>query len=330
MEDSSRPRFPVYIPSRSRADIAMTPRVLDRMNVPYRIIVEEQQHRAYAAAYPAGKLLILPRSYMEEFDTGDDLGLSLPVGPGAARNFAHDHAEAEGHPWLWTMDDNINAFGRLHQNVRRRAGDGLIFHAMETFSLRYTNIGMAGPQYMMFLPSREKRSAPFSLNKRMFSCQLTRTGTGVRWRSRYNDDVAVTIELLKAGWCTVLFDAFWQEKKATQRMPGGCTEELYADGTLIKSQSIARQYPEFVRVERRFERWHHVLDLSSFTDMHLIRDPSVTVEGSRYQVRSIPNPSFRVPLQPDGLTAVVNELDAEHAARKTAPWKGGRPADRNR
>lgn len=326
-----QPRFPVYIPSKSRADIAMTPRVLDRMGVPYRIIVEAQQADAYAAAYPRERLLILPRSYQEEYDTGDDLGATRGVGPGPVRNFALDHAASEGHPWCWTMDDNINCFGRLNRNVRQRVGDGMIFHAMEEFCLRYSNIGCAGPQYSMFLPSREKRVSPYSLNCRIFSCQLMRTDTGVRWRSRYNDDLAFTIELLKAGWCTVLFQAFWQEKKATQRLPGGCTEELYQDGTREKSMAIARQYPDLVRVVRRYGRWHHSADLSRFRGMGLIRDPGyVPPPVSPYRTVVVPNPDFRRALNPEGLTGVVNSLSPEHAARSTAPWKGGRPADPNR
>lgn len=35
------PDFPVFIPSKSRADTATTPRHLDEIGVPYRIIVEE-------------------------------------------------------------------------------------------------------------------------------------------------------------------------------------------------------------------------------------------------------------------------------------------------
>ena len=325
----SNPRYPVYIPSKGRADIALTPRALDQIRVPYRIIVEEQQYHAYAASYPERKLLVLPRSYQEEYDTGDDLGTSVSVGPGAARNFARDHSLSEGYPWHWTMDDNIDCFGRLHQNVRRRSGDGMIFAAMEDFCSRYLNIGMAGPEYTMFLPSREGRKSPFQVNRRIFSCQLTNNATGVRYRSRYNDDLAVAIELLKAGWCTVKFTAFWQSKKGTQRMPGGCTTDLYQDGTLLKSQSIVRQYPDIVKLTRRYGRWHHQADFSRFENMRLIRDPAWTPpEVNPYQnLGIVPNPNFRRPLNPKGLTEIVNVLSDEHAARPAAPWKGNkRPA----
>ena len=35
------PRFPLYIPSKSRADICLTAHALDRMGVPYRFRLEK-------------------------------------------------------------------------------------------------------------------------------------------------------------------------------------------------------------------------------------------------------------------------------------------------
>jgi TET-Associated Glycosyltransferase len=291
-----KPRHPVYIPSKSRADIATTPRRLDLMGVPYRLVVEEAQYQDYAANYPKSKLLVLPGSYIEDYPALD--GHPYAEGRrcgGPARNFIWDHAVSEGHRWHWVIDDNINAFGRLHQNQRTRAGSGWVFAAMEDFTSRYTNIGLAGPEYMMFLPSREKRPHPYTLNTRVFSCILIRNDIALRWRGRYNEDVTLNIDALKAGWCVVKFTAFWQEKKGTQRMEGGATEEIYArDGTLAKSQFLGRLHPDIVSVTKRFNRWHHLVDFSPFQDMHLIRDPAwQPPEVNPYQVTRVPDPAYR-------------------------------------
>src|SRR5215216_4066953 len=98
------PVHPVYIPSKSRAAIATTPRALDRLGVPYRLVVEEQQHAEYRDHFPASKLLILDPCYQETYDTFDDLGREKSLGPGPARNFAWDHAASEGATWHWVMD----------------------------------------------------------------------------------------------------------------------------------------------------------------------------------------------------------------------------------
>jgi len=298
------PAAPVYIPSKNRADIATTPRRLDLMGVPYHLVIEEEQYQSYAANYPRSRLLVIPARYFEEYESLDGRPyLEGRGGAGPARNFIWDHAVSEGHAWHWMMDDNINRFGRLHSNQRISAGTGWVFGAMEDFCSRYLNVGLAGPEYLMFLPSREKRPHPYTLNTRVFSCILIRHETGLRWRGRYNEDVTLNIDALKASWCVVKFNAFWQEKKATQRMVGGVTEEVYArEGTLLKSQFLSTIHPDIVQVRHRFNRWHHVVDFSPFKDMRLIRDPAyVPPEVNPYRIARVPAADFRAPLNPDAV-----------------------------
>ena len=44
----NNPQFPIYIPSKSRADSRLTSKALETMNVPYFIIVEKEQYNEYA------------------------------------------------------------------------------------------------------------------------------------------------------------------------------------------------------------------------------------------------------------------------------------------
>lgn len=266
------PDHPIYIPSRSRAEIATTPRLLDRMGVPYRLVIEEQQRAQYREHFPASKLLVLDPHYQETYDTFDGLK-DKPLGPGPARNFAWDHAVAEGAAWHWVMDDNIRFFARLHQNQRTPVADGTILHAMEDFVSRYTNIAQAGPHYWFFRASRSKWP-PFILNTRIFSCNLIRNDIPFRWRGRYNEDTDLSIRMLKAGWVTVLFNAFLQRKEETQTIPGGNTEAFYSEeGTLPKSQMLVRMHPDIARLAWRYNRWHHYVDYSRFKDNRLIHKP---------------------------------------------------------
>lgn len=291
------PRFPVYIPSKSRAGIALTPGVLDGYGVPYRIIVEEHQYADYAAAYGASRLLVLPPGYQDAYDTCDDLGRTVSLGSGPARNFAWEHSISEGHAWHWVIDDNIQNFARLYRNRRIISGDALPLTSMENFCLRYENIGLAGPEYWMFAPSRQPQRDPFKINRRVFSTILIRNDTRLRWRGRYNEDLLLSIAMIKAGWCTVTFLAFLQHKTPTQRMPGGNTEAFYKErGTLEKSQMAAREYPDMIRVVYRYGRWHHYVDWSAYADMSLVRRPGyddiVASQGS-HGTRTIPRPEYR-------------------------------------
>ena len=132
----------------------------------------------------------------------------------------------------------------------------------------------------MFAPSRAP-SAPYTANTRVFSCNLIRNDVRLRWRARYNEDVDLSIRMLKAGWATVLFNAFLQYKVTTQTMPGGNTEAFYAaEGTLRKSQQIVDLHPDVCTLVRRYDRWHHHADLSQWADRPLVRrtdtDPEPT------------------------------------------------------
>jgi hypothetical protein len=283
-----QPRFPIYIPSKSRAARATTPRYLDKINVPYRLVIEEQQYEEYNDYFPAKKLIILDKSYQENYDTCDDLGGEFSRGSGPARNFIWEHSIAEGHDWHWIMDDNISRFFRFYQNVKTPIGDGWIFHAMEEFCLRYENVVMAGPQYSTFVPAREKRQ-PYTAATRIFSCNLIRNDIPYRWRARYNEDVDLSIRILKGGYQTILFNAFLQEKLRTQRMPGGNTEAFYADkGTLPKSEMLVRLHPDIAKVVWRYGRWHHAVDFSQFKDRALIRKKDLVIpKENPYKLKTV-------------------------------------------
>jgi len=287
-------RFPIYIPSKGRYEYMMTSKYLTLMGVKHYLIAEPQEVELYRKAVREMKLLTevieLDVSYKEKYETCDGLGLSKSTGSGPARNFGGDHSRKNGFAFHWIMDDNIRAFRRLHNNTKIKVSNGAIFQAMEDFVLRYENIAMAGPQYSFFCPSRVHKK-PFSLNTRIFSCNLIRNDVPFRWRGRYNEDVILSIDMLKAGWCTVLFNAFLQEKMGTQTMKGGNTDELYkgnerkegekyaATGTLDKSQMLCRVHPDIARMAIRYGRHHHHVDLTGFKNMKLIRKKDLVIEN---------------------------------------------------
>lgn len=274
------PRWPVYIPTKGRSDIALTPGLLDRLKVPYTLIVEEPEHDAYRAAFPHARLLILDPAFQDAYDPMDGRGRELPLGSGPARNLAWEDSIQQGADWHWIVDDNIQFFDRFHENRKVRFGDGSIFWLMEEFTMRWRNVSMAGPNYHMFVIPRSKRP-PFQVGTRIYSCNLIRNAVPLRWRGRYNEDTDLSLRMLKAGWQTILFNAYLQFKTRTQVMRGGNTDTVYVDGTLEKSRLIARLHPDVARVTWKFGRWHHDVDYSQWRDRPLLPDPD-------YQPNSIP------------------------------------------
>jgi hypothetical protein len=240
------------------------------MHVPYYIVIEEQEYPQYSAVIDPKKILILDMEYKKQYDCFDNLGLTKSTGPGPARNFAWDHSMKLGFEWHWVMDDNIKEFLRLTENKKIRFGDGTCFKIMEDFCLRYSNIGMAGPNYRAFA-SQNSVMPPFVMNTRIYSCNFIRNDTPYRWRGRYNEDTDLSLRMLKDGWATVQFNAVLQDKLRTQVLKGGNTAEFYAhEGTKAKSEMQVAMHPDVSRLTWKFGRIHHEVDYRPFKKIPLL------------------------------------------------------------
>jgi hypothetical protein len=287
------PQFPLYIPSKGRHEYMVTSKALSKMGVRHYVIAEPQEVDAYRRA-SSGLLcdiIELDLSFKENYELCDSLGLSKSTGPGPARNFAWEHSKALGFDWHWVMDDNLQYFARMTRNERIKTNSPAMWRAMEDFVLRYKNVGMAGPNYSMFAFGASKLP-PFITNTRIYSCNLIRNDLIYRWRGRYNEDTILSLDMLKAGWCTIQFNAFLQGKMGTQVLKGGNTDEFYhaegkvqegekyADtGTLAKSQMLVDVHPDLSRLVQKFSRWHHAVDYSVFKNQKLIKKDGLKLTG---------------------------------------------------
>lgn len=263
------PRHPVYIISKGRWEKRLTADALEKMGVPFRIVVEPQERDNYAAVMDPAKILVLPFS-------------NLGQGSIPARNWVWAHAQDNGAARHWILDDNIDGFYRLHDNLKVPCGSGATFRAAEDFVDRYENVALAGMQYFMFA-SRKTVIPPFSLNTRIYSCILINHSLDLpeRWRGRYNEDTDLSIRALKAGWCTVLFNAFLAYKITTMTMKGGNTDELYKDdGRKQMAESLQLQHPELVKIVWKWGRWQHHVHYRIFRDNKLKPKPGAVLDGA--------------------------------------------------
>ncbi len=262
------PEYPIYIVSKGRWKSRLTSRALEYMKVPYHIIVEEAEYEEYAKVIDKDKILITPEKYNTEYDVFWDDDDSR-LGPGAARNFAWQHSIEQGYDWHWVMDDNLDAFHRLNNNIKSEVLSGTIFKCMEDFVMRYDNVAIAGPNYYSFCKANDA-VPPFVKNTRIYSCLLIRNDIPYKWRGRYNEDTDICLRALKDGWATIQFNAFLQGKVTTQRMKGGNHQQFYEkDGTYLKSKMLEDMHPDVAKVVWRFNRWHHHVDYRPFKNNRL-------------------------------------------------------------
>lgn len=278
-------KYPVYVISKNRSSTMYTSRSLNDMGVYHFIAVEPQDLASYAAA-------------LDYFSITTATLIELPFsnhgkGSGPARNFCWEHSIEAGHKRHWILDDNIQDFYRLHENNRYRVKTPVFFRVMEDFVDRYKNIRLAGPRYRFFCSSDQKYPA-FIKNTHIMSCILIDNSLDIRWRSKYNEDIDLSLRVLKDGGCTVLFNAFLQGKCATQTVKGGNTEEVYnadktdyTDTTYEKTITLVNLHPELVTAVERYGRWHHHVDYSSFdiNDIVLNDDVCLSDEINNYNMK---------------------------------------------
>lgn len=252
-------KYPIYIISKGRWERRQTVKTLDSMGVDYSIVIEPDEYNNYSSVINNNKIIVLPDNF-SSFKKG-----SIPV-----RNWVFNHAIKNGHKKHWILDDNIESVERYNNNLKIPCKCVQPFIICENFTDRFKNIALSGMNYASFCPANEGRN-PFQINTRVYSCILINHEIPYKWRGKYNEDTDLSLRCLKAGWNTILFNAFLIGKRATMCQKGGNTDTIYntGDNRRAFAESLQRQHPEFVKVVWRFNRWHHQVNYRSFKNRDL-------------------------------------------------------------
>ncbi len=259
------PKYPVYIISKNRWESRLTSKALEKIKVPYHIVVEPQEYKEYAKVIDKEKILTLPFS-------------NLGQGSIPARNWVWEHSIKIGADKHWILDDNIRKFYRWNNNRIIPVSSGTIFYITEQFVDRYTNIALSGLNYFMFIDRKNHKLPPYFFNTRIYSCILINNEIPYRWRGRYNEDTDLSLRALKDKWCTILFNAFVCEKMQTMTMKGGNTDVLYKeDGRLQMAQSLREQHPDISKIIWRWGRWQHFVNYNVFKNNKLQKKNNIVI-----------------------------------------------------
>jgi hypothetical protein len=282
------PRYPIYIPSRDRWQPRrrLTINALTRDEVPFRVVVEPQEAERYTEVVGHDRVVVLPES---------DRGLTF------ARNWIRDHAEASGFPKHWQLDDNVREFRALVKGRRIPCDAGVALKVCEDFTDRYSNVGISGPNYQMFVTA--DTPVPYREGVHVYSVVLVNHEMPHRWRLQLNEDADLCLQALADGWATLSINAFMANKMQTMKIPGGNTERYAGDGRLEMARMLAAAWPGIVEVKCRYGRPQHVVRWNAF-DVPLIQGPPSPVETYDLRlkaVREVESPALRQLLEEEHL-----------------------------
>lgn len=252
------PEYPIYVISKGRWEKRLTIDTLEEMNCPYKLVIEPQEYDNYVKYVNPDNILILPDEYLNKNQGG------IP-----ARNFCWEHSLKNNHKKHWILDDNIKGFFRWNYNVKKQVKSGVVFKVIEDYVNRFDNIGMCAMAYDYDIPAIHIERSMIVYNTKNYSCILIDNSMNLRWEGKYNEDVDLTIRVLKSGLCTVLFNNFLCGKQATGMKGGnneiyeGCTHQ----GFQKKFDELYNKHPDCVKltIKHKDKRPHHRVDYKSIS-----------------------------------------------------------------
>lgn len=295
---------PVFIPSKGRAKNCATHRNFETYGMhDWMYVVEPQEYWDYVQRLRRDGVY-KPETHVYAFDLEtfkspkskdnplgfdylDDYGWrpDLTTGPGPARNALHQLAKKLGCKHYWMLDDDISSFAVdaffFQKNVWTKdvtnGGAAEVrmslidsFDLYERFLDMYSNIGLAEFEKQGLVQNHRKNSQ-FSVNCKTYSCiRFSTEGPDIPWRSRYNDDVMISLDYEKRGFVNVSSKIVCYQTPDTQSQAGGMTEAFHQEGTLRKVKYLVKAYPEHTFFTLKFGRFHHLVDYSKFEQtLHL-------------------------------------------------------------
>lgn len=226
--------YPIYIPSKGRPE-CKTARLLEGLS--FSIVVEPQDLEAYLES--GYNPLVLPYNNR---------------GIGYCRQWIKHVSTTLGYKYHWQLDDDINSFllrlpGHRVQHVSAETALGHV----EQHVNQYFNIGQAGLNQNSWPPGKDK----IKINNLPVQAVLNNNACQASYRDRQPiEDLDYTLQVLKEGWCTLMFDWLRTSCPVIGSNAGGLSETYKSQKKIFNSmQAIVKDFPT-MSIARDAKGWH--------------------------------------------------------------------------
>lgn len=231
-------RVPIYIPSKGRAEICLTPSTLQADGIPFKLVVEEQESDTYRNRFGSDSVLVLPESSM---------------GIAYSRRWIKEHSKANGETHHWQIDDDVRSFQEKTGGRKEKCSAKIVLGNIEEWALAHSNVAIAGPLQTTWEWDGAKPKAEFRLNRPPVSCVLLSNAPKPTWRDGIFQDMDYAMQVLTDGWCTACFTYLLMDLLPFMKQPGGQTPLYKTDGKRkAAAEVIAQRWPGMFKVGERF------------------------------------------------------------------------------
>lgn len=222
-------KYPIYIPSKGRANKCLTANLLLKDEVEFKIVVEPQDEKSYSEKYGQNKIIVLDRN---------NGGLSY------ARNYIKKLCFNKGESHVWQLDDDINYFLERINNKNVRQNALKVLSIAETEIDKYSNVGISGLVDCLYAWTK---TTDLGINKLVASAVLIKTDLPVLYSSEVIEDLDYAIQVLQSGQCTILFHRIMYQKQPNNVANGGQNNEKLIGYTKLQENVVAK-YPEHYKM----------------------------------------------------------------------------------
>lgn len=221
-------KYPIYIPSKGRSEINITPKILLNEGLKFYLVVEPKDYDDYKKHFNPDILLVLPMN---------DGGVAY------VRRFIKEHSTKNKDKYHWQIDDNIKGFKVRMNNKNEPSTAEHNLSLVENFIDNNDNVGVAGLRHIMYAWTK---NTDHTHNQQCVSCILINNDIQSNWRDGVIDDTDFSLQVLNEGFSTIIFDKLVMDKLPIKKLSGGCTELYYNDDTIrnTRQERLKELWPD--------------------------------------------------------------------------------------
>jgi len=195
--------------------------------VPFRLVLEAQDVSLYREYFQDTEILTLPES---------DKGIPY------VRQWIKTYSRLAGEASHLQVDDNIRWFGVREEgkNIKRPAKE--VLSLLSDRVAEYSNVAIASLCQTTFAWTHQKE---VSVNRQAYSCVWVRNDVEADWRDNTQEDTDYSLQVLKLGWCTMVFNRLLMDKIPSTHLRGGNTEMYLDGGRERRALGLQTDWPDF-------------------------------------------------------------------------------------
>lgn len=217
--------YTIYIPSKARSHLNITPATLQQDGLEYKFVVEPQDYDAYVAVHSYDRVVRLDKN---------DMGVAY------VRNFIKQYSRSIGELRHWQLDDDIEKFFIRKKDTTKNVPSSPLFciSLVEYFTDMFSNVAVSG---ICSTPFAFSKQYAVQVNRLAYQCMLIDNTTDIEIADlKAGVDWDYTLRSLEAGYCTLAFHHVMQQSAPTMKYAGGNTNIAYV------GDKRKRSYEQFI------------------------------------------------------------------------------------